>query len=170
MNNTWWQEFVRFFLQGITLNRLIYMLIIFVLLIFITPASIKDWINSSSPEIFSSYWLYFVFFLVSYVIAQLISFLTVFTKRRFRNLIECPNRAAILNTLTHDEIDLLKHIVRSGEIVELPTQNETVKGLIRKGIIAYYDYPDAPMVFTGDEKQLFKLTNYYKNILKFVDI
>ncbi|HGJ5854461.1 super-infection exclusion protein B [Arsenophonus nasoniae] len=170
MNNTWWQEFIRFFLQGITLNRLIYMFIIFVLLIFITPSSIKDWINSSSPEIFSSYWLYFVFFLVSYVIAQLISFLTVFTKRRFRNLIEYPNRAVILNTLTHDEIDLLKHIVRSGEIVELPTQNETVKGLIRKGIIAYYDYPDAPMVFTGDEKQLFKLTNYYKNILKFVDI
>nr|WP_305000191.1 hypothetical protein [Arsenophonus endosymbiont of Aleurodicus floccissimus] len=96
--------------------------------------------------------------------------MTMFTKRRLRNLIEYPARAAVLNTLTHYEINLLKHIVRYSEIVELPTQDETVKALIRKGIIAYYDYPDAPMVFVGDEKQLFKLTNYYKNILKFVDI
>ncbi|HGJ5882693.1 super-infection exclusion protein B [Arsenophonus sp.] len=170
MNNTWWQEFVRFFLRGITLNRLIYMLIIFVLLIFITPSSIKNWVNSSSPEIFSSYWLYFIFFLVSYVIAQFISFLIVFTKRRLRNWVEYPPRAAVLNTLTPDELNLLKDIVRSGELVELPTQNETVKALTRKGIIDYYDYPDATMVFVGDEKQLFKLNNHYKNILKFVDI
>ncbi|MDR5615398.1 MULTISPECIES: super-infection exclusion protein B [unclassified Arsenophonus] len=166
MNNTWWQEFVRFFLQGITLNRLMYMLIIFVLLILITPSSIKDWINSSSPDIFLSYWLYFCLFLVSYVTSQLIMLLIAGVKRRFRSRIKRSTRQAILNTLTNDEISLIKYMIDSGEIVELPTENRIVNKLRQKGIIERYYPPTESLLifFVGDnEKELFKIADAYKS-------
>ncbi|MDQ7606645.1 superinfection exclusion protein B, partial [Salmonella enterica subsp. enterica serovar Agona] len=45
MNNSWWQELMRFFLQGMTLKQLIHMLIILIVLIIVMPVSVKEWIN-----------------------------------------------------------------------------------------------------------------------------
>ncbi|HGZ2050968.1 TPA: superinfection exclusion protein B, partial [Escherichia coli] len=43
--SNWWQELLRFFLRGLTLQQLIHMLIILIALIIITPASIKEWVD-----------------------------------------------------------------------------------------------------------------------------
>ncbi|BHI43115.1 hypothetical protein JNE25001_47320 (plasmid) [Escherichia coli] len=50
MNNSWWQELMHFFLQGMTLKQLIHMLIILIILIIVMPVSIKEWINLHNPE------------------------------------------------------------------------------------------------------------------------
>nr|EGA5625724.1 superinfection exclusion protein B [Escherichia coli] len=50
MNNSWWQELMHFFLQGMTLKQLIHMLIILIILIIVMPVSVKEWINLHSPE------------------------------------------------------------------------------------------------------------------------
>ncbi|EBI3171497.1 superinfection exclusion protein B [Salmonella enterica] len=69
MNNSWWQELMRFFLQGMTLKQLIHMLIILILLIIVMPVSVKEWINLHNPEILPHYWMYYILlFCVSYVL------------------------------------------------------------------------------------------------------
>ncbi|HBZ8962096.1 TPA: superinfection exclusion B family protein [Citrobacter freundii] len=69
MNNSWWQELMRFFLQGMTLKQLIHMLIILFLLIVIIPSSFKEWVNLHNPEILPQYWMYYILlFCVSYVL------------------------------------------------------------------------------------------------------
>lgn len=84
MNNSWWQEFVRFFLQGMTLKQLIHMLIIFIILIIITPTSTKEWVNTHNPEILPGYWMYYVLlFCMSYVLnGAIISGTQCILKRR----------------------------------------------------------------------------------------
>ncbi|EEM2538259.1 superinfection exclusion protein B [Salmonella enterica subsp. enterica serovar Morehead] len=69
MNNSWWQELMRFFLQGMTLKQLIHMLIILILLIVVMPVSVKEWVNLHNPEILPQYWMYYILlFCVSYVL------------------------------------------------------------------------------------------------------
>ncbi|ECG8490629.1 superinfection exclusion protein B [Salmonella enterica] len=69
MNNSWWQELMRFFLQGMTLKQLIHMLIILIILIVVMPVSVKEWINLHNPEILPHYWMYYILlFCVSYVL------------------------------------------------------------------------------------------------------
>ncbi len=69
MNNSWWQELMHFFLQGMTLKQLIHMLIILIILIIVMPVSVKEWINLHSPEILPHYWMYYILlFCVSYVL------------------------------------------------------------------------------------------------------
>jgi len=69
MNNSWWQELMRFFLQGVTLKQLIHMLIILIFLIVVTPVSAKEWINLHNPEILPQHWMYYILlFCVSYVL------------------------------------------------------------------------------------------------------
>ncbi|QBM23765.1 superinfection exclusion protein B [Citrobacter arsenatis] len=69
MNNSWWQELMRFFLQGMTLKQLIHMLIILIFLIVVMPVSAKEWINLHNPEILPQYWMYYILlFCVSYVL------------------------------------------------------------------------------------------------------
>lgn len=69
MNNSWWQELIRFFLQGMTLKQLIHMIIILILLIVVMPVSVKEWVNLHNPEILPQYWMYYILlFCVSYVL------------------------------------------------------------------------------------------------------
>lgn len=69
MNNSWWQELMHFFLQGMTLKQLIHMLIILILLIVVMPVSVKEWVNLHNPEILPQYWMYYILlFCVSYVL------------------------------------------------------------------------------------------------------
>lgn len=69
MNNSWWQELMRFFLQGMTLKQLIHMLIILIFLIVVMPVSAKEWINLHNPEILPQYWMYYILlFCISYVL------------------------------------------------------------------------------------------------------
>ncbi|ECJ2441233.1 superinfection exclusion protein B [Salmonella enterica subsp. diarizonae] len=69
MNNSWWQELMHFFLQGMTLKQLIHMLIILILLIVVMPVSVKEWVNMHNPEILPHYWMYYILlFCVSYVL------------------------------------------------------------------------------------------------------
>lgn len=69
MNNSWWQELMHFFLQGMTLKQLIHMLIILILLIVVMPVSVKEWVNLHNPEILPHYWMYYILlFCVSYVL------------------------------------------------------------------------------------------------------
>ncbi|EEZ1123574.1 superinfection exclusion B family protein, partial [Escherichia coli] len=69
MNNSWWQELMHFFLQGMTLKQLIHMLIILIILIIVMPVSVKEWINLHNPEILPHYWMYYILlFCVSYVL------------------------------------------------------------------------------------------------------
>lgn len=69
MNNSWWQELMRFFLQGITLKQLIHMLMILIFLIVVMPVSAKEWINLHNPEILPQHWMYYtLLFCVSYVL------------------------------------------------------------------------------------------------------
>ncbi|EAP3682827.1 superinfection exclusion protein B [Salmonella enterica] len=69
MNNSWWQELMRFFLQGMTLKQLIHMIIILILLIVVMPVSVKEWVNLHNPEILPQYWMYYILlFCVSYVL------------------------------------------------------------------------------------------------------
>ncbi|WP_334469657.1 super-infection exclusion protein B [Arsenophonus sp. PmNCSU2021_1] len=111
MNNTWWQEFVRFFLQGITLNRLIYMLIILIILIIITPAQIKEWINFYNPEIIPSYWMYYtLLFCVSYVIASIFGATYNFIKPFYYSLLNWIYKRKAekyIDQLTDDEKDFI---------------------------------------------------------------
>lgn len=83
MNNSWWQELMRFFLQGITLKQLIHMLIILIFLIVIMPVSAKEWINLHNPEILPQHWMYYtLLFCVSYVLNSIAS--SVFNAARAR--------------------------------------------------------------------------------------
>lgn len=55
MNNSWWQELMRFFLQGMTLKQLIHMLIILIVLIivmlYILDASPVGWNGIVKPTV-----------------------------------------------------------------------------------------------------------------------
>ncbi|WP_249820025.1 super-infection exclusion protein B, partial [Escherichia coli] len=67
--SNWWQELLRFFLRGLTLQQLIHMLIILIALIIITPASIKEWVDIRNPEILPDHWMYYAMLLcISYVL------------------------------------------------------------------------------------------------------
>ncbi len=57
--SNWWQELLRFFLRGLTLQQLIHMFIILIALIIITPASIKEWVDIRNPEILPDHWMYY---------------------------------------------------------------------------------------------------------------
>ncbi|EQN42519.1 hypothetical protein G692_04728 [Escherichia coli HVH 16 (4-7649002)] len=77
MNNSWWQELMHFFLQGMTLKQLIHMLIILIILIIVMPVSVKEWINLHSPEILPHYWMYYILlFCVSYVLNGVVKWST----------------------------------------------------------------------------------------------
>ncbi|HDC2658619.1 TPA: superinfection exclusion B family protein [Salmonella enterica] len=74
MNNSWWQELMHFFLQGMTLKQLIHMLIILILLIVVMPVSVKEWVNLHNPEILPQYWMYYILlFCVSYVLNSVVN-------------------------------------------------------------------------------------------------
>ncbi|QVP48882.1 superinfection exclusion B family protein [Salmonella enterica subsp. salamae] len=74
MNNSWWQELMHFFLQGMTLKQLIHMLIILIILIVVMPVSVKEWINLHNPEILPHYWMYYILLLcVSYVLNSVVN-------------------------------------------------------------------------------------------------
>lgn len=75
MNNSWWQELMRFFLQGITLKQLIHMLIILIFLIIVMPVSAKEWINLHNPEILPKHWMYYILlFCFSYVLNGIVNY------------------------------------------------------------------------------------------------
>lgn len=75
MNNSWWQELMRFFLQGMTLKQLIHMLIILIILVVVMPVSAKEWINLHNPEILPNYWMYYILLLcVSYVLNGVVNY------------------------------------------------------------------------------------------------
>ncbi|MFS1539534.1 MAG: super-infection exclusion protein B [Candidatus Phlomobacter fragariae] len=107
-----------------------------------------------------------MFFSCSYVLAQLITVLIAGVKRRLRYRITRSTRHAVLNTLTPKEVGLIKYMIDSGELVELPTRNETVQALRKKGIIERYHRPEKPSIiyFIGDDEQeLFKIVDAYKS-------
>lgn len=70
MNNSWWQEFVKFFLRGITLNRLVYMVFILILLVIFTPDKAKEAVNAHNPEVLPDYWMYYILLFAVVILFQ----------------------------------------------------------------------------------------------------
>ncbi|CDG98571.1 super-infection exclusion protein B, partial [Xenorhabdus bovienii] len=140
MNNTWWQDFVRFFLQGITLKQLIHMTIILVILIITTPASFKAWVNLHNPEIIPNYGMYYLLlFCLSYVINSAISATFNLVKARCALVKERFTKRKIekeVRSLSDEEKDYLSmYLDVKMKRFRAQRNNITVEGLVEKGIL-----------------------------------
>lgn len=142
MNNAWWQEFLKFFLQGMTLKRLVHMLIILILLIVVMPISAKEWINLHNPEILPQYWMYYILlFCVSYVLSGIINsvYHAATELVQASNAIRVKEREekAVLDmfeSLSNEEKLLISLAVGAHNKLLLDSGNETAIKLLEKGL------------------------------------
>ncbi|QGU10643.1 superinfection exclusion protein B [Leclercia sp. J807] len=143
MNNSWWQELMRFFLQGMTLKQLIHMLIILVFLIVVMPVSAKEWINLHNPEILPQYWMYYILlFCVSYVLNGLIYSAYHFALARIQasNAIQVKEREKktvhdMFNSLTLGERALLAFAVQANNRLQIEKGDPASISLLEKGLL-----------------------------------
>lgn len=165
MNNTWWQEFIRFFLQGITLNRLIYMLIILIILIIITPAQIKEWINFYNPEIIPNYWMYYILlFCVSYVIASILGATYNFIKPFYYSLLNWIYKRKAekyIDQLTDDEKDFIcLFLDLKYPVNKFNRNNPLIETLVQKGVLI-----DLGTLPYEQDKNQYKINEYYSSLI-----
>ncbi|HBZ9067953.1 TPA: superinfection exclusion B family protein [Citrobacter freundii] len=143
MNNSWWQELMRFFLQGMTLKQLIHMLIILVFLIVVMPVSAKEWINLHNPEILPQYWMYYILlFCVSYVLNGLINSVYHFSLARIqasnaRQIKEREENSVhdTFNSLTLAERAILAFAVAANNRLQTEKGNPESISLLKKGLL-----------------------------------
>ncbi|CNI63354.1 super-infection exclusion protein B [Yersinia pekkanenii] len=144
MNNSWWQELLRFFLQGMTLKQLIHMLIILVALVIISPTDFKEWVNIRNPEIIPPYWMYYtLLFCGSYIINGILrSSYDLITERlsenRARRERDNASRAlaAIFDSLSLKEKAMLAFAVDANNGITVRRGDETAISLAGKGLLS----------------------------------
>lgn len=141
MNNSWWQEFVRFFLQGMTLKQLVHMLIILIALVMISPASFKEWVNLHNPEIIPPYWMYYaLLFCISYVLNSLLTSIYSYSCNRIeasrQMKLEKDKFHLLVSQLNPEELEIIKMFLSEKTDVQyLVPGNNPVSSLSMKGII-----------------------------------
>lgn len=140
MNNSWWQELMRFFLQGMTLKQLIHMLIILILLIIIMPVTAKEWVNLHNPEILPPYWMYYaLLFCISFVLNGFITYAkSLYTSGEIRRKEENDKRKLEdkIQRLTIDEKRILALFLdQKKSMVAFERNNHIVESLVEKGIL-----------------------------------
>lgn len=140
MNNSWWQELMRFFLQGMTLKQLIHMLIILILLIIIMPVSAKEWVNLHNPEILPPYWMYYILlFCISFVLNGVISYVkTLYASGESNRKVASDKRKLEekIQRLTIEEKKILAlYLDQKKSMVLFERNNHVVESLVEKGIL-----------------------------------
>ncbi|EPV0629377.1 super-infection exclusion protein B [Citrobacter koseri] len=133
MNNNWWQELLRFFLQKLDINRIVHMLIIFIILVIFVPASIKEVVNAHNPEIFGNYWMYYLLLAcISFVVSALTRGIESFLAKLF-----CAFAGdAKIRFLSPAEKSCLIELLRQpGATAHRSDHNSVVEGLVVKGIL-----------------------------------
>ncbi|KKI49169.1 superinfection exclusion protein B [Obesumbacterium proteus] len=154
MNNSWWQELMRFFLQGMTLKQLIHMLIILIFLIVVMPVSVKEWLNLHNPEILPLHWMYYILlFCVSYVLNGVVNSgynavaekIEASTVKRSKALKEKVVRD-LFDSLTLGERAYLAFAVASNNKLKTKKGSEESISLLEKGLLirlpSAIGYPD----------------------------
>lgn len=133
MNNNWWQELLRFFLQKLDINRIVHMLIIFIILVICVPASLKEAVNAHNPEIFGNYWMYYLLlFCVAFVISGLTRAIESFLSKLMG---ACAHNAKIRFLSEAEKSCLVDLLMQPGATAQRSDHNPVVEGLVDKGII-----------------------------------
>lgn len=165
MNNSWWQEFARFFLQGITLNRLVYMLVILIALVIFTPTEVKEWINSHNPELIPDYWMYYVLLAcLSYILSSAVSATYSLCKPSCIDLLNhIYKRKAerYIEKLSEDEKEFLCMFLDMKKPTNEFTRNSPLMvGLVQKGVLIDL----GPMPYENS-KNSYRINEYYYSII-----
>lgn len=163
MNNDWWRDVLRFFLDGLTLRQLIHMIIMLIVLIVITPTSFKEWVNLHNPEILPPYWMYYaLLFCISYVMNGFISLFIQWPTIKLMSLfhsiqskMKVRKGEKVIINLSDDEKALIVEIIDNGSYISSGDANDTLMSLTYKEII----YP-CQSSFSSE----YKLTDFYNNV------
>lgn len=143
MNNSWWQELIRFFLQGMTLKQLIHMLIILIFLIVIMPVSAKEFINSYNPEIIPQHWMYYILlFCVSYVLNGIANSIYHSVTERIKasdarqaKELEAKKISELFDSLTLAERAYLSIAVAANNLLKTEKGSSESISLLKKGLL-----------------------------------
>ncbi|EPJ4484625.1 super-infection exclusion protein B [Klebsiella pneumoniae] len=114
MDNNWLQELFRSFLRDIDFRRLMHMLIIFVLLLVVTPESLKQSIGAHNPEFLPEFSLYY---LLVVCISFFLSSVTSFTTQSAMQFLIGQARNLKVALLSAQEKDCLSYIIETGQHV-----------------------------------------------------
>ncbi|ECG1796874.1 TPA: super-infection exclusion protein B [Salmonella enterica subsp. enterica serovar Orion] len=154
MNNSWWQELMHFFLQGMTLKQLIHMLIILILLIVVMPVSVKEWVNLHNPEILPQYWMYYILlFCVSYVLNGVVNSVYHAVNERIEASTAQQRKAReekvvrdLFDSLTLGERAYLAFAVSANNQLKTEKESHEAISLLEKGLLiripSATGYPD----------------------------
>ena len=141
--SNWWQELLRFFLRGLTLQQLIHMLIILIALIIITPASIKEWVDIRNPEILPDHWMYYAMLLcISYVLNMVMEFIFLASSDKYKKYLSERDEAKVIveterlfNSLSIQEKEVLAFAVMANNKIVLKHGDPVALSLMRKGLL-----------------------------------
>lgn len=138
MDNKWWQELLQFFLREIDLNRIFHMLLIFIILVILLPASLKEAIDLHNPEVIPEHWMYYVLLLC---MSFFLSATTRFISKGISSLASDKIHSGKINSLSQGELECLAKFLRSGDfVVYFRNHNPAVESLVKKGVlIRIYD-------------------------------
>ncbi|EON3359554.1 super-infection exclusion protein B [Yersinia enterocolitica] len=164
MNNDWWRDVLRFFLDGLTLRQLIHMIIMLIVLIVITPTTFKEWVNLHNPEILPPYWMYYaLLFCISYVMNGFISSFIQWPAIKLMSLfhgiqskMEVQKAEKVILNLSEEEKALIVDIIDNGSYISDGDANETLMSLVYKEVI--YSCQNK---FSSE----YKLTDLYKKVV-----
>ncbi|NUL39414.1 super-infection exclusion protein B [Kosakonia sacchari] len=133
MNNNWWQELLRFFLQKLDINRIVHMLLLFIIIVICAPTSFKEAVNAHNPEIFGNYWMYY---LLLACIAFVISGLTRGIENFLAKLLHaCAHDAKIRFLSSAEKSCLIELLKQPGATAQRSDHNSVIEGLVDKGIL-----------------------------------
>lgn len=164
MNNDWWRDVLRFFLDGLTLRQLIHMIIMLIVLIVITPTTFKEWVNLHNPEILPPYWMYYaLLFCISYVMNGFISSFIQWPAIKLMSLfhgiqskMEVQKAEKVILNLSEEEKALIVDIVDNGTYIPSDDASDPVMNLLHKEVI--YSCQNK---FSSE----YKLTDLYKKVV-----
>jgi|GEM_PF-1913542 len=133
MNNNWWQELLRFFLHKLDINRVIHMLIIFIVLVVLIPDSFKQALGSHNPEFLPAYAIYYLaVFCLSFFLSAVTSFTTRSVGVFFVNLA----LGLKIKSLSATEKECLSAFLQNGKhIVYTRNHNPVIELLVHKKIL-----------------------------------
>ncbi len=133
MDNNWLQELFRSFLRDIDFRRLMHMLIIFVLLLVVTPKSLKQSIGAHNPEFLPEFSLYY---LLVVCISFFLSSVTSFTTQSAMQFLIGQARNLKVALLSAQEKDCLSYIIETGQhVVYFKNHQPIIELLVHKDIL-----------------------------------
>lgn len=133
MDNNWLQELFRSFLRDIDFRRLMHMLIIFVLLLVVTPESLKQSIGAHNPEFLPEFSLYY---LLVVCISFFLSSVTSFTTQSAMQFLIGQARNLKVALLSAQEKDCLSYIIETGQhVVYFKNHQPIIELLVHKDIL-----------------------------------